>query len=532
MDDNTDRQIPVAALQEENRQLRKRLEELETNQTREANQALRLAEYIIENSPAILFRRLAAEKLEDRKMVYVSPNISRFGYKAEDLLSSKIMFRDFLYQEDTDRVGKEIDQSVEADHKHYSQYYRIVTRSGELRWVEDRTSVVEDDDGVRYHQGIVIDIHERKEAEEKLRKSEEKYRQIVETTCEGFVLMDASQRVIDVNTAFAAMMGSPPAELIGKNPVELFGRFDALLGDGDAGSPGDQEFHEFETSLTSADGSLTPVLIHANSLRSDDGETLGIMAFITDISEHKKALILAGEVQKSLLPDAPPEIPGFDVAGTNIACEEVGGDYYDYLKVDSDQNLSVVVGDISGHGVDSALLMSSGRAFLRMRASQPGTPTEIISALNRHLCDDVDQSGRFMTLFYLHFNRTEKRVEWVRAGHDPALMYDPENDLFEELKGPGLALGVDPDYPFNGQCRTNLQEGQIYLVFTDGLWEACNAAGEDYGKERLQSCLRRCAHLKADEILTEILSDQRTFRGTRRNEDDITLVVVKLSQAH
>jgi sigma-B regulation protein RsbU (phosphoserine phosphatase) len=399
----------LESLKKENQQLRGRLAEMVNEQTREANQALRLAEYIIDHSPAILFRRLAAEKLDDRKMVYVSPNISRFGYKAEDLLSNKMMFRDILYQEDAKRIQKEIEESVEEERRDYSQYYRIITSSGELRWVEDRTSVVEDDQGVRYHQGIVIDIHERKEAEEKLRKSEEKYRQIVETTCEGFVLLDTAMQVLDLNTAFARMMGQPMAELIGSQPFESFENIDSLLTSAHSGNSETGDFHELEGRLESADGSFIPVLIHANSLRGDQGDSLGLMAFVTDISEHKKALMLAGEVQKSLLPGAPPVVSGFDICGQNIACDEVGGDYYDYLGNGSPENFAVVVGDISGHGVDSALLMSSARAFLRMRASQPGNGSEIISSLNRHLCADVDQSGHFMTMFYLHFNQDMTR---------------------------------------------------------------------------------------------------------------------------
>ena len=515
------------SLEKENRQLKGRLDELVNEQTTEANQTLRLAEYIIDHSPAVLFRRLAADKLEDRKMVYVSPNISRFGYKAEDLLSNKMMFRDILHTEDTKRIQKEIDDSVEEDRKHYSQYYRIVTSSGELRWVEDRTSVVEDEQGIRYHQGIVVDIHERKEAEEKLRKSEEKYRQIVETTCEGFVLLDTSMQVLDLNTAFARMKGMPMAELIGSKPFESFEGVEALLNNDGLENSGKSDFHEFEGKLEAADGSFLPVLIHANSLRGDQGDSLGLMAFVTDISEHKKALMLAGEVQKSLLPEVPPAVNGFDICGRNIACDEVGGDYYDYLNHGSPQNFAVVVGDISGHGVDSALLMSSARAFLRMRATQPGSGAEIISSLNRHLCADVDQSGRFMTMFYLHFNQDRNRLEWIRAGHDPALSYNPEEDTFEELGGTGLALGVDADYPYTGQCRTDMQHGQIFLIYTDGLWEACNSSNEPYGKERLKNCIRQHNNLSASEIVEKILEDQERFRGGTRNDDDITLVVVK-----
>lgn len=137
--------------------------------------ALALAEMIIQNSPSILFRRLAADDPKQRKLVYVSPNISRFGYRAEDFLNDTIMFRDIVYQGDSDRTLQEIKGFVEKESENYSQVYRIITMSGEVRWVEDQTSIyVDPESGIRYHQGIVTDIHERMVAEEKFRKEQEK----------------------------------------------------------------------------------------------------------------------------------------------------------------------------------------------------------------------------------------------------------------------------------------------------------------------------------------------------------------------
>lgn len=138
-------------------------------------QALQLAELIIDNSPAILFRRLAAEDPKQRRMVYVSPNISRFGYQAEDFLNGSIMYRDLVYPEDSGRTLKEIKDFVEKNIETYTQCYRIITKSGEVRWVEDRTSIFLDTvTDTRYHQGIVTDIHDRKIAEEKLQEEQGK----------------------------------------------------------------------------------------------------------------------------------------------------------------------------------------------------------------------------------------------------------------------------------------------------------------------------------------------------------------------
>jgi sigma-B regulation protein RsbU (phosphoserine phosphatase) len=134
---------------------------------------LKYTDLIIDNSPAILFRRLASADLKKRRMVYVSPNISRFGYTAEDFLNNKIMFREIVHPEDTDRIAIEIQEYVRKNIENYTQTYRIITRDDDVRWVEDHTSVIDNPDtGIRYHQGIVTDIHRRKMAEEKLRKSE------------------------------------------------------------------------------------------------------------------------------------------------------------------------------------------------------------------------------------------------------------------------------------------------------------------------------------------------------------------------
>ena len=529
----------LAAALKQNRALRRQLDALEGESAPEsdvghpATQALQLAELIIENSPAILFRRLAASDPKDRKMVYVSPNIARFGYRAEDFLSGRIMFRDILYPEDFERTLQEIQSYVSRNIEAYTQVYRIVTREGEVRWIEDRTSVVEDPStGVRFHQGIVIDIHRRKAAEEKLRRSEEKYRRIVETAGEGFLLMDKDLKVVDFNSAYAKMIGDTPEVLIGQRPfkkgAEEYRQFRSAQDEGAANA----RYREFEGKIIACDGRAVPVLFHVNTLRSDTGTIIGTMAFVTDMTEQKKALSLAREVQRSLLPGEAPRIKGLDIAGRNMPCDEIGGDYFDFLwDADAvDSPFSVVVGDITGHGVDSALLMSSARAFLRMRASQSGTISDIVTDMNHHLTEDVYATGRFMTLFYLAIDGDRKGIEWVRAGHDPALVYDPDRDCFEELKGPGMALGVDQGYAYRAQRTTGLRAGQVIVVGTDGIWEGCDSNGEMFGKQRFKDVVRRNATDSAESILNTVFQELDHFTQGMKPEDDITLVVVKIAQ--
>ena len=491
-------------------------------------EALRMAEVIVDRSPAILFRRKADEK---STLVYVSNNIQQLGYAAEAFLSDRMHFREIVHPDDMERVGTEIEGYAETDVEEYTQVYRILAKNGDIHWVEDQTSVERDAQGNKiYNQGILVDITERKLAEEELRKSEEKFRRIVETAGEGFILMDENLAIVDVNDAYCRLLGYTREEVLGKTPLDLateeFKQFmltnrETILG---------QEYREFEGSSVAKDGRHVPILIHGNTLRDDRGHVIGNMAFVTDMTEHKKALALAAEVQKSLLPQEKPMVKGLDIAGRNVSCDEIGGDYFDFIwRTDSKKGtFSVVVGDISGHGVDSALLMTTARAFLRMRASQPGTISEIITAMNRHLTRDILETGRFMTLFYLNIDPEKSHIDWVRAGHDPAIVYDPVRDEFEELKGRGIALGVNDAFDYEENFRHDLINGQIIAIGTDGIWEAVNSDGEMFGKMRFRDIIRKHANKGAGDILNAVYSELNQYTLGQRSEDDITLVVIKI----
>ncbi len=524
----------LADVEKSYKQLQARFEEraralerecLDRDQTEEA---LRMAEVIIDKSPAILFRRKADDK---STLVYVSDNIRQMGYTAEEFLSGRITFRDIVHPDDMLPLGEEIKDYAEKDVEEYTQVYRLLTKDGDVRWVEDQTSVERDAAGNKtYNQGILVDITERRLAEEKVRKSEEKFRRIVETAGEGFLLMDENLRIVDVNDAYCKLLGYSREEIIGKTPLDLateeFKQFmmtnsESILA---------KEYRKLEGTYIAKNGRHVPILIHGSTLRDDKGNLIGNMAFVTDMTEHKKALALAGEVQKSLLPQEKPVVPGFDIAGRNVSCDEIGGDYFDFLwRRDSKKGpFSVVVGDISGHGVDSALLMTTARAFLRMRASQPGTISEIITAMNHHLTQDVLESGRFMTLFYLTIDPDNDRIDWVRAGHDPALVYDPERDEFQELKGSGVALGVKEDFTYQENNMGGLTNGQIIAIGTDGIWEAVNSQGEMFGKERFRNIIRKNARAGSSDILNAVYNELNQFTRGQKSEDDITLVIVKV----
>jgi len=282
--------------------------------------------------------------------------------------------------------------------------------------------------------------------------------------------------------------------------------------------------------VLSKNGRRIPVLVHSNKLRDDRGTVIGNMNFVIDMTERKKSLELAAEVQKSLLPQKSPQIRGLDIAGRALSCDEIGGDYFDYLPGLNcpDGHLGIVVGDVTGHGVDAALLMTTARAFLRMRAAQCGDPSQIITEMNRHLALDVLNTGRFMTLFYLSIEPAQRQLCWVRAGHTPAVIYDPARKEFSELKGDGLALGVEETLVYQHYLKTGLAAGQVIVVGTDGIWEACDRDGKMYGQERFRDIIRRHAHLPANNIVEAVYDDVNHFTLGRKRQDDMTLVVVKV----
>lgn len=250
---------------------------------------------------------------------------------------------------------------------------------------------------------------------------------------------------------------------------------------------------------------------------------------IPKLEEHLRmssALGVAEEVQQSLLPGADPTLEGFDIAGTSLYCEETGGDYYDFIQI-NEERLAVVVGDVSGHGVSSALLMATARALVMLRASMPGPTASIINDVNKYLSRDTYHTGNFMTFFYCELGAMSHEIRWVRAGHDPALIYKPESDEFDELKGKGVAFGLDSTFEYEEFQRT-LGLNQIILIGTDGIWEMCNEAGEMFGKEKLKAIIRNNSSATAKEILTMVTVALEDFRGAKHLEDDVTMVVIKV----
>lgn len=248
------------------------------------------------------------------------------------------------------------------------------------------------------------------------------------------------------------------------------------------------------------------------------------------LEEHlriSKDLDLAQEVQKLLLPHSEPALDGYDLSGGIAYCDQTGGDYYDFIDLQSETGraIGVVLGDVSGHGVPSALIMATARGQLHSLSRVPLGPLERISAINNFLSDDLDGTGRFLTLFYLRLEEGSSMIRWVRAGHDPAIRYTPATDSFSELGGEGLPLGVMMDFEFEERSDT-LTSGEVLLLATDGVWEAWGADGEMFGKQRVLAIIRDNAHKSAEDIRCAVMDAVDVYQ-VNGQEDDIAVVVIK-----
>ena len=242
----------------------------------------------------------------------------------------------------------------------------------------------------------------------------------------------------------------------------------------------------------------------------------------------RHSLEIAMDVQQRLLPQTMPKTTAFDVAGHSTYCDETGGDYYDFLLISetSPDMLLVALGDVMGHGVAAALVMAGARAVLRDRADAAGELAEMMQRLNRLLASDLEGT-RFMTMHLSIFDAHSGMFRWVSAGHDPAMIYDPANDTFQELDEAELPLGVVEDTEYFEHRFGPLGAGQMVFIGTDGVWEMPNEAGVVFGKERLRTVLRANAKLPAQKIVESLVQDLSTFRGECRQVDDVTFIVVK-----
>lgn len=236
----------------------------------------------------------------------------------------------------------------------------------------------------------------------------------------------------------------------------------------------------------------------------------------------------AREVQRILLPQEDPAVPGFRISGTNLPARIISGDYYDYLDL-GDGKFGIAIADVSGKGFPAGLLMAMCRSAFRSVAPGETSPSVVLGAVNRQLFPDI-REDMFISMAYGILDQTDGTLVMARAGHDPALLFRQETGKVEQLRSPGLALGVDEGGVFERVTRdqeVRLEGGDCVLLHTDGVREAVDSTDEEYGMERMSESFRMAAPLGAEEVLSRMQEELRQFTGEGPQMDDITLVAIE-----
>jgi sigma-B regulation protein RsbU (phosphoserine phosphatase) len=282
------------------------------------------------------------------------------------------------------------------------------------------------------------------------------------------------------------------------------------------------------------DGSEFPAEISLGPLETEEG--LLILSAHRDITERKRLeqslrerdaqLLAAQRIQERLLPEAAPVVRGFDIFGACYPAEFAAGDHFDYLTL-WDDSLGIVVGDVVGHGMGPALVMTMTHAHLRSLAGIGAGIDEILLRANRMLVEETEPDI-FVTMLFVRLDPHARSLTYASAGHPTAFILDGRGEVKAILPSLSLPLGIMPDTRFPVSDPIGVEAGDVILMFTDGLIEAASSAGVPFGESGMLEVLRRHSREPARKITEALYQTVLEYSGDRKLVDDVTLVVIKV----
>ncbi|TAL46551.1 MAG: PAS domain-containing protein [Methylovulum sp.] len=391
---------------------------------------------------------------------------------------------------------------------------------------------------------LQAEINERKRYEEKLLLRD----RAIEASSAGIIITDARQRdnpIIYANPAFAKMTGYSREELIGLN---------ARILQGPETDPGAIE------SIRKALREAQPCLITLKNYRKNgmifwnelfispvldsQGKLSHFIGVQTDVSQLRRAeeerheLEIAKHIQLSLLPGSPLQVEGVIIAGFCLPASHVGGDYFDYFC--GQDEVCIVIADVSGHSMGAALIMAETRSTLKAEALRAkyvqndldklikvAGAADILRALNALLYDDLSRAELFITMFYMKYNPITRKLSYANAGHNCPLLLPVGETVCRELDADGIIFGVSKEITFE-EKNIVLREGDLVLLYTDGITEAQNPEGKFYGTDRLAQLFASQGSNMPQEIINKIVKDLQTFCDNSSFADDVSMVVLRV----
>jgi len=379
----------------------------------------------------------------------------------------------------------------------------------------------------------------QREAKHALQESELRYRLLWETSPDAVILMDTESRIHFANPAVREVFGYTPEEIIGETlmllqPERLRGLH--MVGIRRYLQTGLKKLNwrATETVGRRKDGVEIPIEVSFSDM--DLNGERRFVGFIRDVTERKRAerelrqnqeqFRVAREIQQRLFPKSAPALPGFDIAGASYPAEATGGDYFDYLPM-LNENLGIIAGDVTGHGVGPALLMAETRAYLRVLTGRREDVGEILTRANGVLAEDIGQE-RFITLFMARLDPRNRSLNYASAGHPTAYVLNAAGEIKRTLPRTGVPLGIHPDTQYVSSAEIQLASGDLLLLLTDGIEESVSPDNTLFGMERTLDVARAHRGKTAREIVEALYESVRQFSKNTPQLDDVTAIVIKV----
>lgn len=375
------------------------------------------------------------------------------------------------------------------------------------------------------------DVTRRKANERELRKLSN----AVEQTADSVIITDRRGLIEYVNPAFEATTGYTKDEVIGQT-VSLL----------KSGKHSQDFYSELWNTLSGGqifkgmiinrkkDGTLYWSEQTITPMKDEQGRTNHFVSVLRDITLQRKQqeqalqIKIARDVQHQLY-NREVVIPGLDISGSTIPAAETNGDYYDIFPMGEDQ-YGIVIGDVSGHGVGSAMIMAQTRAYLHAFIRHETDPGMLLNWLNQELVRDL-QKNHFVTLILMRLDIRTKQMDYASAGHLPGYLLNTAGNIRLVMESTGIPLGFLPDYSYQKSEPAGLESGDTFMLITDGIVEARNPDEHEFGLDRALNVLRRHHGLNTREVHARLLQAVREFSDGLPQQDDLTSVIGKVETA-
>jgi predicted ATPase/serine phosphatase RsbU (regulator of sigma subunit)/tRNA A-37 threonylcarbamoyl transferase component Bud32 len=444
------------------------------------------------------YRRLMPERSDDQQLTRTSSRVattSHTGTHALDLISvlkaSQTLSGEILLPQLMARMMHIVLENAGAQ-----KGFLVVEKAGRL--------VIEAEGAIGGATPVILDS---KPIEESENLSEAIVRYVARVR-ESVVLNDAGTEGRFVSDPYVLRTD---AKSILCMPVQHQGKLSAIL--------------FLENSL--ATHAFTPARLEVLRLLSTQiavsMENARLYAQERELARIQEEVRLAAKIQQELLPQGPPAVEGYEISGRNIPALTVGGDYFDYIKID-DHRLAVCIGDVSGKGVPASLLMANLQASLRAQTLLTTSPSECVANSNRLLFESTSPE-KFATLFYGVLDIRSHTLAYCNAGHEHPILLG-EGGKTQDLETGGIALGMLESFPFK-EAVVTLSPGDLLVMYSDGITEAMDPSEERFGRERLDDVLANKGGLPLGELTSEIVSAVKGHAGAAHQSDDITVVVIR-----